>query len=220
MEASTLLFNVRDVPGAAPARKVAQCGFAVRVVKMVDHAVRSLRGRSLPPTFGLGGIRVSRRRANAQRGQTLIEFALVAPLVLLFLLAVVDFGIAIDRRLVLDHAVREGARYAAVGGDVLATSTPASVSDIQGRTAAHAQGIVEEASVAVCYTDENGNGRLADIGDGVEVRVRYEHDFVTGFTGLFGTSATSIPMNPRASARVERTVEPEPAGACTEWPPP
>jgi hypothetical protein len=172
-------------------------------------------------------VRWSCGTALAQRGQTLIEFALVAPLVLFFLLAIVDFGIAIDRRLVLDHAVREGARYAAVGGNAMFTGTSATEDDIKDHTAAHSQGIADPAGtigsgnyIDVCYWDENGSGRLGDKGDRVEVRVRYQHDFVTGFTGLISLDQPGISMNPRASSRVEWTVEPEPVDACTDWPPP
>lgn len=170
------------------------------------------------------------RRTNrvvGREGQTLIEFALVAPLALVFLLAIVDFGIAIDRKLVLDHAVREGARYAAVGGDLPVGGPPATEEEIEIYTASQSQGIADangavgsDNYVDVCYSDQNGNGRLGDRGDSVEVRVRYRHDFVTGFTGLISFDQTGIAMNPRASARLEWTVEPEPTDACTDWPPP
>ena len=50
----------------------------------------------------------NRHPHRGQHGQTLLEFALVAPLMLVFLLGLVGFGIAIDRRPVLDHAAREG----------------------------------------------------------------------------------------------------------------
>lgn len=132
----------------------------------------------------------------------MIEFAFVAPLVLVFLLAIVDFGIAVDRRLVLDHAVREGARYASVGGNAFTTGTPAPVTAIRSYTAAQSQGIVAPASVGVCYENRNG-GPLGDAGDSVRVSIQYTHDFVTGFTAFFNTSLASIVMNPIASARVE-----------------
>jgi len=150
---------------------------------------------------------------RAERGQTLIEFALAAPLLLVFLLAIVDFGIAIDRRIVLDHAVREGARYAAVGGDAFASGTPTSPSVIEGYTAAQSQGIADPAGVTgsdnyidVCYANANGNGVTGDVGDEVRVSVRYKHDFVTGFTSLFNTSMSSIDIDANASARVEQPV--------------
>ena len=151
-----------------------------------------------------------------QRGQTLIEFALAAPLLLVFVLALVDFGIAIDRRIVLQHAVREGVRYASVGGDVLTTGVPATEADIVALTASQSQGIADEDGAAgtdnyvvVCYADSNGNGVLGDAGDDVRVHVHYRHDFVTGFTSLFDLSTGGIDMDPVASARVERPIDGE-----------
>ena len=137
----------------------------------------------------ISGAAWSRRRAEG--GQTLIEFALAAPLLLVFLLALVDFGIAIDRRIVLDHAVREGARYAAVGGDALTSGEASTALDVESYTANQAQGI---GNADVCYTAEGG----------VRVSIEYTSDFVTGFTSLFNLSATNIPMNASADARVEQ----------------
>jgi len=162
---------------------------------------------------------------RTSRGQTLIEFAFVAPLVLVFLLAIVDFGIALDRRIVLDHAVREGARFAAVGGNALETGSPATETDVKTYTASQSQGIADGAGVPgaasyvdICYDDANANGTLGDVGDNVQVRVHYRHDFVTGFTSLFDTGLASIDMNPTSSARVERAAAGTTA-ACGLWPP-
>ena len=149
-------------------------------------------------------------RSRSHRGQTLIEFALVAPLALFFLLAIVDFGIAIDRRVVLQHAVREGARYAAVGGDALTSGTPASVPEIRQHTANQSQGIANGTAtsgnnyIEVCYENSNSNGTLGDAGDNVRVRIHYEYNFVTGLTSWIAPSLTSIVMKPDANARVEQ----------------
>ena len=51
---------------------------------------------------------------SEQRGEALVEFALLAPVVILLLLAMVDFGRIFDAWLVTTNAAREGARYAAV----------------------------------------------------------------------------------------------------------
>ena len=153
----------------------------------------------------------TRRELVSERGQTLLEFAFVAPLILMFLLAIVDFGIAIDRRVVLDHAVREGGRFAAVGGNAFTTGVVATDADIRAYTASQSQGIADPAGapgsgnyIVVCYEDANGNGTLGDVGDNVRVQAHYFHDFVTGFTGFFNTSLVGIAMDPSASARLER----------------
>ena len=152
----------------------------------------------------------NRRSQKGQRGQTLLEFAFVAPLMIIFLLALVDFGIAIDRRLVLDHAVREGARFASVGGDAL-NGNPADTHDVQVYTAAQSQGIAD----AEAGAGTNGSILVCDDGaGGVEVRITYTYDFVTGFTSFFSPDVWNIVMDPTASARIEQPLR----GAVEECP--
>ncbi len=131
-----------------------------------------------------------------------MEFAVTAPMLILFLFAIVDFGIAMDRRITLQHAVREGARYAAVH------SVEA---DIQQRTADQAQDIIGPADVTVCYEDgDDGNSTVGDPGDSVVVSATFTYDlFIVRpvLSGLFGGgSAGTIPMTPSGTARLERSV--------------
>jgi hypothetical protein len=51
------------------------------------------------------------------KGQNLIEFALLAPFMVIILAGIIDFGMSLDHRITVQHAVREGARYAAVQSD-------------------------------------------------------------------------------------------------------
>lgn len=138
------------------------------------------------------------KRLPGQRGQTLLEFALVAPLLLFFLLALVDFGIAIDRRLILDHAVREGARYASVGGDALGEN-PAQVADVQSYAFSQAQGVPGNAGAFnVCY-------RALGQEQAVEVSIDYEYQLVTPIGAIANLGPDwSIPLFAKASARVEQ----------------
>lgn len=50
-----------------------------------------------------------------QKGQTIIEFALVAILLLVLLFAIIDLATLFYVNLTMQHAVREGARYAITG---------------------------------------------------------------------------------------------------------
>jgi hypothetical protein len=50
-----------------------------------------------------------------ERGGTLVEFALVAPLAILLIMAALELAIVFWVNLTLQHAVREGARYAVTG---------------------------------------------------------------------------------------------------------
>jgi Flp pilus assembly protein TadG len=134
-----------------------------------------------------------------ERAQALIEFAFVAPIFILFLLGIVDFGIALDRRLVLQHAVREGARYGAVNSNL---------ADVQGTTVDQAQDLIDAADVTVCYEDKVGGSHPGNPGDAVEVTatLTYEFPIMTEIFGVFGVDPLSIEMSPHSTARLEQTV--------------
>src|SRR5438309_466118 len=51
-----------------------------------------------------------------QRGQNLVEFVLVAPILLVLILGIMEGGLFVNARITLDNAAREGARVAAVCG--------------------------------------------------------------------------------------------------------
>ena len=55
-----------------------------------------------------------RNRKRGERGQSLVETALVIPFLLLLLMIVVDAARAFDALIVLTNAAREGARYASL----------------------------------------------------------------------------------------------------------
>jgi Flp pilus assembly protein TadG len=53
-------------------------------------------------------------RGRNERGQTAVEFALVAPLLVILLLAIIQFGIAFHNYVTITDAARAGARKAIV----------------------------------------------------------------------------------------------------------
>ncbi len=54
------------------------------------------------------------RRSRAERGAVLVEFALVAPLLLLLLVGIANLGLIIHEHQVVQNAAREGARFSAL----------------------------------------------------------------------------------------------------------
>lgn len=50
-----------------------------------------------------------------EKGQGLVEFALILPLLLLLVLGIIQFGIIFSSQIAITNAAREGARVAAVG---------------------------------------------------------------------------------------------------------
>jgi len=135
--------------------------------------------------------------ARKERGQALIEFAFIMPLLLLFILLLVDFGIGLNRRELMQHAVREGARRAAVGD---------TVAEIQDVTNNQSGGSLQVDDVHVCYRDTNGNFQ-ADAGENVRVWGDYEFKFSAdggGMLAAFGTGLPKIDMSPSAEERLEK----------------
>jgi Flp pilus assembly protein TadG len=53
-------------------------------------------------------------RRREERGSVAVEFAILAPLIVLILFAIIEFGVAMSRALAYSAGAREGARYAAV----------------------------------------------------------------------------------------------------------
>lgn len=54
---------------------------------------------------------------KSEKGQSLVEFALVVPLLVMLLLGIVDFGRIFHAYLTINHAGREAARAASIGKD-------------------------------------------------------------------------------------------------------
>ncbi|MBP2626276.1 MAG: TadE family protein [Firmicutes bacterium] len=63
------------------------------------------------------------RYIKNNRGQALVEFALMLPVLLLLVVGVMEFGLIINQYMVLAEAAREGARSAALGDSDTAITT-------------------------------------------------------------------------------------------------
>ena len=61
-------------------------------------------------------------RRRDDRGAAVVEFALVLPILVLFVFGIIEFGRAYNARIELTSAVREGARAVALGGDPAAAT--------------------------------------------------------------------------------------------------
>lgn len=192
---------VIDVIGAAA---------VAAIVFAADAAFREFRHRdaSAAPAASL-----SRPRLRpAERGQNLIEFALMFPAILLFIGVIVVFGLMLHTRSNLQQAVREGARQAAVG---------ASLAQVQTLAAGNANETIVPADIRWCFP--NGTGK---VGDPVKVYIYksgaagYPYQLVpTGgtFDAVFGASALTVRMGPTATTRLEHSVTASvvsAAGAC------
>ncbi|MGI6379396.1 MAG: TadE/TadG family type IV pilus assembly protein [Anaerolineae bacterium] len=145
-----------------------------------------------------------------ERGQELVEFALILPLLLLLLVGIFEFGYVVFAQNTLSNAVREGARYGAV--------KPAETEKITERGKGLTSGLVEDAITwSVSWWDPPGC--VVEEGDDLEkcwvstypgdwpprvrVQAEYEHTLFTGFLWqAFG--GNSVTLEASSSMGIER----------------
>jgi Flp pilus assembly protein TadG len=71
--------------------------------------------------------------SGARRGQSLVEFSLVVPIILSLVFAIITFGILYEDKIAMDNAARDGVRWATQNPDAWDNSDPAAASAIQGQ---------------------------------------------------------------------------------------
>ena len=124
------------------------------------------------------------RRKNGEKGQALVEFALLVPIFLLLLFAVVDFGMGFYSWITVTNADREGARLGAVHAPLNVASSPcfgkASLDQCIEDRVRDASDLTNEATkMTVTITNATGNP-----GQSVVVKVDYDYDLITPLAGL------------------------------------
>lgn len=123
-------------------------------------------------------IRHGKRR---YRGQSMVEFALVAPMFFLLILGTIELG----RLMWVDHslanATREGSRYAMVHGSK--STLPATDTDVQNVVESKAPGVTSALSVST-------SGLGGEPGTSVSVNASYSFRFITA--EIFGLDAVTL----------------------------
>ena len=120
------------------------------------------------------------RNRQRCRGQNLVEFSLVLPIMIVMMLGIVEFGLVYFTRASVENSAREGARYGAIH--------PADVSGIQTRVRGTVSAI-DPSSLTIGVTYPDGDSLPTER---VQVSVSYP---LTTFwpgphAGTYGTSST------------------------------
>ena len=126
-------------------------------------------------------------RSSNDRGAAAVEFALVLPILLMIVCAIVDFGRAYNTRVTLTQAAREGVRVIALGEDA---ATAAS------RAAAAATGL-EDVTAEVTAEDGTvlGDTDVCDFGDPVQLAASAPFTYITplgAMVAIFAGDDSSI----------------------------
>jgi Flp pilus assembly protein TadG len=152
-----------------------------------------------------------RRRApgsrQLDRGQSLVEFALVFPIFIILILGIIDFGMGLKSWIDITNSAREAARWAAVncgGGshtDSEVVQKAVDKADGLGVNTSRFSASVDTDDGVSCSDDGNS-------GQSIVVRVHYDYDLITPLGGLMsaflgGTVPDSFSLNSSADMRIE-----------------
>jgi Flp pilus assembly protein TadG len=120
-------------------------------------------------------------RGNNQEGQSLIEMAFAFPVLVLLVVAVIDFARIFDASIVLTNAVREGARY----GSKDESLSEAAIKDI-------VVGDVHGSGTNVTMMADFAASHVTVVRGAEDVTVTAAYDFGLWFGGLIGRSTVHL----------------------------
>lgn len=141
-----------------------------------------------------------------RRGAAMVEMALVMPLLVLLLLGIVEFGMIMHDKVMLDHAVSDGARAAAMGqtvdqikADVAQAAPDLHISQDRVQIQSGTDPANSNSWLAVGDTTDASGNRINDAPSGSMVQVKitgYPHQLVTGsfFAWLPDCQNGSLPL--------------------------
>ncbi|CAG9179318.1 hypothetical protein LMG32289_04326 [Cupriavidus pampae] len=135
------------------------------------------------------------RRAHRTRGASAVEFALVAPLFFLMLFSIIDFSAMMWANLTMQHAVREGARYAITGQNALDpnTSAPQRYRAVLEKIQESSLGVFDMSNAQVSTrvngtSQASGAGMFGGAGDIVIIEVTCNWPLLTPVVAAFYSS--------------------------------
>jgi hypothetical protein len=126
-----------------------------------------------------------------QEGAAAVEFALIAPILVILVFGILQFGVAFLHVQTIRSAVREGARYAAVGG----TKT-----DIQQHTQASSLDYIQDWHNVSVFPNNNDGRPICNANNiGSDVTVSFDTATEGGIT-VYIPLIPPIPFSPDISA--------------------
>ncbi len=149
-------------------------------------------------------------RFRREDGQTMVEFVLLFPLLLVLALMLVEFGFALNAYITVNNASTEAARYAAVGSAVNGAGPcdSGATPSIEGLAVRVSSDLLACSDVDVGYIKRMPEAQYVR-GDAVGVEIEYVYQMVTPLGDLmtllsFGTVPNTLTMTACAEARLER----------------
>lgn len=145
-------------------------------------------------------MKVIRKFGRSENAQSLVEFALILPLLLVILLGIVEFGWLFNAKITLTSAAREAVRvYAITGKETDITKLDADIQNAIDR-ATSTLVLVDGQDVTFDKTGPTALAGNADVKT-VSVTVNGNVESLTKFFPFI--PSTGLPMNSTASMRIE-----------------
>ena len=151
-------------------------------------------------------------RLKNQKGTSVVEFAIVLPLLVLLLFGIIEFSLLLFNKQVITNASREGAR-AGIVAQVPRVSDPAIRKVVSDYAKAHlvtfgSDTLVEDADhIPIVREDVNTDNPPNSFGDDLKVTVNYQYDFLVFpgiIVGLFsGNMGQTLPLRAVTVMRLE-----------------
>jgi hypothetical protein len=184
------------------------------------------RTRRLGRLFGesrIDGVRDGRSRSH---GQSLVELALVLPVLLVLVLAAVDLGRIFFARIAVTNAAREGAYEASYHGTFVANAACSSSNSVMCAIVNEAQSSLTISPADVAWSCNNAGGCAPGaFGDRVSIKVTGHFSLLTpilsvffGGTNIGFSSTAAADIVATTGAGVTATVPPAPTPSPTATP--
>jgi hypothetical protein len=143
------------------------------------------------------------RHDGRTRGQALVEFALVLPILILILMGLFDFGRAVFAYNSLSNSARDGARVAIVDQTMVA-GVPAGAQAAADQAIGLGLDATDPASVEVVYLLPDLSGPCPTRALGCVARVTVHHEF-TAITPIIGSVIGPIDLSAQTELPIEFT---------------
>lgn len=123
------------------------------------------------------------------KGQALVEFAVVLPILLLVVMGVIEFGIMLNSYLTLQNVTREGVRAGALGS---------SNNEIESIIKSGSIGM-EESNISIAITPDDGSRSTGEI---LTIKVIYNYQLTIPIISSIFIDKT-VPLQAEVSMRIE-----------------
>lgn len=125
---------------------------------------------------------------NKSKGQSLVETALILPVIILLLSGIIDFGLFFNSYLIVNNAAREGARLAVTG-----SSDANVINEIRSMVSS-----LDSSKISISVAPDEA---IRSEGDEVIVTVGYDYNLITPLINSIFSDA--IHINAKTIMRME-----------------